>query len=233
MMSNAIFKHLTGNESETTIYGITCLYNVYRPIKGETLSLLWYCLHPAGADVVITTYIMPLPSNVMNVTIDVTTILGGILFPFAFSFVMPVSTCTVGVCVCVCLYVCVSVCECVCVSVCVCVCVCVCVSEAHHTSSYAHVTMATNVLLQVFIAMLVKDRYEKHLIMMEQNGLSRWTYWLVKYCFNFIFYAIIAVVVSGFALAFQIRLFTQVGGHVLSSLLAYWRSASIDHNRSL
>ena len=71
------------------------------PLKGETLSLLWYCLHPAGADVVIATYIMPLPSNVMNVTIDVTTILGGILFPFAFSFVMPVSTVCVCVCVCV------------------------------------------------------------------------------------------------------------------------------------
>ena len=58
--------------------------------------------------------------------------------------------------------------------------------------------------------MLVKDRYEKHLIMMEQNGLSRWTYWLVKYCFNFIFYVIIAVVVTASSLAFQIRLFTQV-----------------------
>ena len=75
--------------------------------------------------------------------------------------------------------------------------------------------------------MLVKDRHEKHLIMMEQNGLSRWTYWLVKYCFNFIFYAIIAVVVSGFALAFQIRLFTQVGGHVLSSLLPFGDQAKI------
>ena len=77
--------------------------------------------------------------------------------------------------------------------------------------------------------MLVKDRYEKHLIMMEQNGLSRWTYWLVKYCFNFIFYAIIAVVVSVFALAFQIRLFTQVGGHVLSFLLPYWGSVSVGY----
>ena len=67
--------------------------------------------------------------------------------------------------------------------------------------------------------MLVKDRYEKHLIMMEQNGLSRWTYWLVKYCFNFIFYVIIAVVVSASSLAFQIRLFTQVSGPKFSPLL--------------
>ena len=93
----------------------------------------------------------------------------------------------------------------------------------------SHVTMATNIILQVFIAMLVKDRYEKHLIMMEQNGLSRWTYWLVKYCFNFIFYTIITVVVSVFAFAFQIRLFTQVGGHVLSFLLPYWGSVSVGY----
>ena len=124
-----------------------------------------------------------------------------------------VSTCTVCVCVCVCVSTC---------TVCVCVCGCV---GVHIT----HVTMATNIILQVFIAMLVKDRYEKHLIMMEQNGLSRWTYWLVKYCFNFIFYAIIAVVVSVFAFAFQIRLFTQVGGHVLSFLLPYWGSVSVGY----
>ena len=58
---------------------------------------------------------MPLPSKEMDVTIDVSTILGGILFPFALSFVMPVS-----VCVCVC----VSVCVCVCVHVSVLRCVC-------------------------------------------------------------------------------------------------------------
>ena len=119
---------------------------------------------------------------------------------------------------------CVSVCGCVCVSVCVGV-WCMCMRAVHIT----HVTMATNIILQVFIAMLVKDRYEKHLIMMEQNGLSRWTYWLVKYCFNFIFYAIIAVVVSVFAFAFQIRLFTQVGGHVLSFSLPYWGSVSVGY----
>ena len=122
---------------------------------------------------------------------------------------------------------CVCVCVCVCVWVGVCVCGCVCVCMCMHVVHITHVTMATNIILQVFIAMLVKDRYEKHL--MEQNGLSRWTYWLVKYCFNFIFYAIIAVVVSVFAFAFQIRLFTQVGGHVLSFLLPYWGSVSVGY----
>ena len=41
-------------------------------------------------DIVIATYIMPIPSTGMNVTIDITIIIGGILFPFAFSFLIPV-----------------------------------------------------------------------------------------------------------------------------------------------
>ena len=42
-------------------------------------------------DVVIATYIMPVPSMGMNITIDITIIIGGVLFPFAFSFLIPVS----------------------------------------------------------------------------------------------------------------------------------------------
>ena len=42
-------------------------------------------------DVVIATYIMPIPSMGMNITIDITIIIGGVLFPFAFSFLIPVS----------------------------------------------------------------------------------------------------------------------------------------------
>ena len=44
-----------------------------------------------GEDVVIATYIMPMPSKGMNITIDITTLIGGVLFPFAFSFLIPVS----------------------------------------------------------------------------------------------------------------------------------------------
>ena len=40
---------------------------------------------------------------------------------------------------------------------------------------------------------LVKDKFEKHLILMERNGLSRWTYWLVTYTFNYILYIPVAV----------------------------------------
>ena len=58
---------------------------------------------------------------------------------------------------------------------------------------------------------IVKDKYEKQLIMMEQNGLNRVTYWLVTYTFNFILYIPIAIEIAIFSLIFQIRLFTQVG----------------------
>ena len=74
--------------------------------------------------------------------------------------------------------------------------------------------------------MLVKDKSEKHLIMMEQNGLSRWTYWTVTYLFNYMLYCVIAIVISILSLIFQIRLFTQV--FLLGILLHfYWASSYI------
>ena len=69
--------------------------------------------------------------------------------------------------------------------------------------------------LQVFMSSLVKDKFEKHLIMMEQNGLSRWTYWLVTYTFNYILYIPIAVEISILSYAFKMRVFTQVGAWML------------------
>ena len=45
-----------------------------------------------GDDVTIATYIMPLPHKVMYISIDIATLIGGLLFPFAFSFLIPVST---------------------------------------------------------------------------------------------------------------------------------------------
>ena len=65
--------------------------------------------------------------------------------------------------------------------------------------------------LQVFMSSLVKDKSEKHLIMMEQNGLSRWTYWLVKYTFNYLLYIPIVVEISILSYLLKMRLFTQVG----------------------
>ena len=59
MMSNALFKNLTG---------------------------------AAGTDpVAIATYIMPLPTPPMYLTLDISTILGGVLYPYATSFLLPVS----------------------------------------------------------------------------------------------------------------------------------------------
>ena len=66
------------------------------------------------------------------------------------------------------------------------------------------------IVYQVFIASLVKDKFERHLIMMEQNGLSRFTYWTVTYIFNYTLYVIIALVITIISLIWQVRLFTQV-----------------------
>lgn len=44
---------------------------------------------PESADIV--TYIMPLPPNEQKLTLDITNLLGGLLFPFAASFLFPVN----------------------------------------------------------------------------------------------------------------------------------------------
>ena len=45
-----------------------------------------------GEDPLISTYIMPIPvEDPLNITIDIASILGGILYPFAYSFLIPVS----------------------------------------------------------------------------------------------------------------------------------------------
>ena len=64
----------------------------------------------------------------------------------------------------------------------------------------------------MFIAALVKDKFERHLIMMEQNGLNRITYWTITYIFNYIIYIIIAIVIAICSIAWRVRLFTQVRG---------------------
>ena len=46
------------------------------------------------APVAIATYIMSLPTPLTNLTLDISIILGGILYPYATSFLLPVSSCT-------------------------------------------------------------------------------------------------------------------------------------------
>ncbi len=49
--------------------------------------------HSGEEDPIITTYIMGIPvNNTMFIRIDIASILGGILYPFATSFLIPVST---------------------------------------------------------------------------------------------------------------------------------------------
>ena len=46
----------------------------------------------AGTDpVAIATYVMPLPTPPVYLTLDISTVLGGILYPYAASFLLPVS----------------------------------------------------------------------------------------------------------------------------------------------
>ena len=61
------------------------------------------------------------------------------------------------------------------------------------------------------MAAIVKDKHERHLIMMEQNGLSRWTYLMVTYTFNYLLYIPVALEVAFLSWIFELRLFTQVG----------------------
>lgn len=121
---------------------------------------------------------MPLYPHEANLTIDVTNLLGGILYPFAASFLFPVST-------------------------------------KYHISISHYCPSPLSLLTpptQVFVAALVKDKFERHLIMMEQNGLNRITYWTITYIFNYIIYIIIAIVIAICSIAWQVRLFTQVRG---------------------
>ena len=59
-------------------------------------AVLKYLLNTSdgGEDPFITTYITPipvLPNEKMNMTIDVASLLGGLLYPFSASFLIPVS----------------------------------------------------------------------------------------------------------------------------------------------
>ncbi|KAL5475219.1 hypothetical protein EMCRGX_G027292 [Ephydatia muelleri] len=121
-----------------------------------------------STDPIIVTYIAPLPAKPTTISVDILTILSGLLFPFATSFLLP-----------------------------------------------------------VFVSKLVKDRFEKQVIMMEQNGLDRWTYWLVTYVFDYLLYICVTVVVTMTSLAFSMRLFTQTHPVVIGVVFLLWGHAQI------
>jgi ABC-type multidrug transport system ATPase subunit len=112
---------------------------------------------------VIKTFISPLPSSLLPVTIDVTAILGGALYPFA-----------------------------------------------------------TTLLFPILVLALVRDRREKYLIMMEQNGLDRWTYWTIMYIYNYALYAVVIGIVFVASFIFQIRLVTQTNALPLILTFVLW-----------
>ncbi len=157
---------------ELYVRNIESIFCIYIRCHGYKLHL-FLCIIDSDTpeDPIIVTYIMPLPPNNQKLTIDITNILGGLLFPFAASFLFPVKI-----------------------------------------FSFARIFYDYYFFLKIFIAALVKDKRERHLIMMEQNGLQRTTYWVITYMFNYLLYILIAIVISIVSIIWQIRLFTQVSG---------------------
>ncbi|XP_065901227.1 ABC transporter A family member 9-like isoform X2 [Dysidea avara] len=87
--------------------------------------------------------------------------------------------------------------------------------------------LATSFIIPVFVAGLVKDKHERHLIMMEQCGLSRPAYTVIQYLFNYCLYLIITMVITVISLAFHIRLFTQTNWLVLLVILFSWGHGAV------
>ncbi|XP_065901244.1 ABC transporter A family member 9-like [Dysidea avara] len=86
---------------------------------------------------------------------------------------------------------------------------------------------ATSFIIPVFVAGLVKDKHERHLIMMEQCGLSRPAYTVIQYLFNYCLYFFIVMVIAAMSLAFRIRLFTQTNWLVLLVVLFSWGHGAV------
>jgi ABC-type multidrug transport system ATPase subunit len=117
---------------------------------------------------IIKTFITPFFPHKTNMTVDITNLLGGVLYPFAASFLFP-----------------------------------------------------------VFIAALAKDKFERHLIMMEQNGLNKMTYWIITYIFNYAIYLIIAIIITIVSILWQVRLFTQTSAAILVIVFIIWGHSQV------
>lgn len=98
----------------------------------------------------INTFVSALPSVSTPITIDVTGILGGALFPFATSLLLPVSMGVGGVGG---------------------VWVCICTRMHVKKKCEEEGVVVSLIIRQIIVWSLVKDKEERHLIMMEQNGM--------------------------------------------------------------
>ncbi|XP_065901246.1 ABC transporter A family member 9-like isoform X2 [Dysidea avara] len=155
----AFVKLLANSEVPRTQSMINLLHNAY--LRNSTNNM-------DTSTSMIEMFLSALPSKKIELQIDVASILGAILYPFATSFLLP-----------------------------------------------------------VFIATLVKDKREKHLIMMQQNGLSRPVYWIISYCFDYMFYMLVILIVVAISFAFQIRLFTQTNFLILFFVFSFWGHALV------
>lgn len=128
------------------------------------LSNAWYRFKTSTYQATpIKTWIFAIPEKPAHIDLDLTSLVGGFLLPFATSFIIP-----------------------------------------------------------VFICNLVKDKHEKHLIMMQQSGLSLWAYWLITFLFDYMLYIGIIFVIAIVCLMFQMRLFTQTSPLILFPIFSIW-----------
>ena len=66
--------------------------------------------------------------------------------------------------------------------------------------------------------------------MMEQNGLNRFTYWIITYIFNYTIYIFIAIVITVCSVLWQVRLFTQVQNIIILTfifILFYFQTSAL------
>ena len=84
------------------------------------------------------------------------------------------------------------------------------------------IPFALGFLLPVFVYLLVLEKKEKHLEMMRIMGLSKSTYWIVNFIFNYCLYLVVLLIVLVLGLIFQITVFYKTNPVVYIILFLLW-----------
>eukprot|EP01135_Chromosphaera_perkinsii_P005887 Nk52_evm20s370 gene=Nk52_evmTU20s370 len=82
-------------------------------------------------------------------------------------------------------------------------------------------------LLPLFLSNVVRDKQEKHLIMMRLCGLKPVYYWGITFIYYFTVYLMVISCVIGFSVLFQFKIFVQTSYAVLFLLYFLWGVALI------
>eukprot|EP01135_Chromosphaera_perkinsii_P005888 Nk52_evm21s370 gene=Nk52_evmTU21s370 len=86
---------------------------------------------------------------------------------------------------------------------------------------------AASFLLPMFLGNVVRDKEEKHLIMMNMCGLQPSTYWFITFIYNYVVYALVISCVIGFSMLYEFRIFVETSLIVLLLLYSLWGVAII------